>query len=49
MSNDNAVFVYMVLEHFLKLTDFTVLLDSEPWCNKDSNQGESCFDTVFLG
>ncbi len=39
----------MVLEHFLKLMDFTVLLDSELWHSKDCNTGESPFNTVFLG
>ena len=49
LSNYNNIYEYMLLENFLKLTDFTVLLDSDLWHDEEGNQGDSPFDATFRG
>ncbi len=38
----------MLREHLLKLTDFTVLLDTELWKDEEGHQGKSPFDATFF-
>ena len=49
LSEYNEVFEYMLREHFLKLTDFTILLDSDYWQDEDGKPGASPFDATFSG
>jgi hypothetical protein len=49
LSNYNSIYEYMLREHFFKLTDFTILLDSDLWRDEEGNQGDSPFDASFRG
>ena len=49
LSSYNSIYEYMLLELFFKLTDFTILLDSDLWRDEEGNQGESPFDAMFRG
>ncbi len=45
----NSTYEYMLREHFLKLTDFTVLLDADLWRDEEGKPGDSPFDAMFRG